>query len=137
MDPSSKGQARDGNLDAPSQAKGSAHSAKPLSSKQPCSQNIIRFADPRKKAQNVFELYLRKSVSRSVRKCQGRCRKRITAEDPPMIIRSIGKSWWTDKKTGKEMSRVGSILCILIKPALNSLTLKFFMVPPKDLTSVA
>ena len=26
-----------------------------------------------------------------------------------MIIRSIGENWWTDKTTGKEMSRVGPI----------------------------
>ena len=50
---------------------------------------------------------MRKNVPRSVRKCQGRCGKRTTAEDPPTIIRSIGESWWTDKTTGKEMSRVG------------------------------
>ena len=39
-------------------------------------------------------------------KCQWRCGKRITAEDPPTIIRSTGESWWTDKTTGKEISRV-------------------------------
>ena len=42
-----------------------------------------------------------------IRKFQWRCGKRITAEDPPIIIRSTGESWWTDKTTGKEISRVG------------------------------
>ena len=107
MDPSSKRQARDDNLTALSQARESAHSGEPSSSTQPCSQNSIRFADPRERAQKVFELYLRKNVPRSLRKCQRRCGKRIAAEDPPMIIRSIGENWWTNKTTGKEMSRVG------------------------------
>ena len=104
--PSSKRQARDDYLNAPLQARESAHSGETLSSTQPSSQNSTRFADPREKSQKVFELYLRKNVPRSVRKCQGRCGNRITAEDPPIIIRSIGENRWTDKTTGREMSRV-------------------------------
>ena len=49
-DCSSKRQALDDNLNAPSQARESAHSGEPSSSAQPCSQNSIRFADPREKA---------------------------------------------------------------------------------------
>ena len=67
-----------------------------------------------------------KKVPQSVRKCQGACGKRITAEKPPMIIRSIGESWWTDKTTGKEMSRVGPMYVHFNQNALNSL------VPPTE-----
>lgn len=43
-----------------------------------------------------------------------------------MIIRSIGESWWTDKTTGKEMSRVGPMYVHFNQNALNSL------VPPTE-----
>ena len=39
----------------------------------------------------------------------GEMRKKNTAEDLAMIIRSIGESWQTDKTTGKQMSRVGTM----------------------------
>ena len=114
MEPSFKRRAHDGkkknsNLNAPLQARESEHSREPLSSAQLCSQNSIRFADSREKAKNVFELHLQKNVSRSVRKYQGRCGKRITSEDPLTIIRSIGESWWTYKTIKKEMSPVRSM----------------------------
>ena len=113
LEPSSKRQACDSkkktNLNAPSQASESEHSGEPLSSTQLRSHNSICFADPKEKAQKVFELYLRKNVPCSVQKCQEKCRKRITAKGPLMIIRLIGECWWADKMTGEEMSCVGSM----------------------------
>ena len=121
---------------APSQAKESAHSGEPSPCTQLCSQNI-RFAYLTEKAKKVFKLYLRKNVPRSVWKRQG-CRKRITAEDPPMIISLIGESWWTDKMTGKEISRVGPMYVHFNQDCLEqSDTENFFMVLPKDLISLA
>lgn len=61
LEHSSKRKARDDkkktNLNAPSWAIESEHSEEPSSLTQLCSQNSIRFADPREKAQKVFELY--------------------------------------------------------------------------------
>ena len=38
--------------------------------------------------------------------CQGNCGKKIDQKDT-MLIKSYGTSRWTDKKTGKEMSKHG------------------------------
>ena len=74
---------------------------------------------------------MRKNVPRSVRKCQGKCGKKITAEDPPMIIRSIGESWWTDKTTGKEMSRVGPMYVHFNQNCLEQFDTENFYNPTK------
>lgn len=69
----------------------------------------IRFSDPRKPAEKLFQLYHRKNLSRAIRKCQGNCGKRITPEDPVWLVKTYGQTKWTDKKTGKEMSKYGAM----------------------------
>ena len=67
----------------------------------------VRFADPREPPKKTFELHMRKNLPRSVKRCQGRCGKKITPDQPVWIIKSYGVTKWTDKKSGKEMSRYG------------------------------
>ena len=54
LDRSSKRQARDDNLNAPSQAREFAHSGEPSYLTQSCKQNSISFAYPREKAKKFF-----------------------------------------------------------------------------------
>ena len=55
----------------------------------------------------MFELNLRLFLPKAVPRCQGNCGKKITQND--MLIKTYLTTRWTDKKTGKEMSRHGPI----------------------------
>ena len=66
-----------------------------------------------------------------MRKCQRKCGKKITAKDPPMIIRSIGKSWWTGKTTGKEMSSIRSMYVHFNQNCLEQFDTEIFYCPAK------
>ena len=52
----------------------------------------------------MFELNLRQVLPKTVSRCQGNCRKKITENDG-MFIKSYRTTRWTDKKTGKETSK--------------------------------
>ena len=54
----------------------------------------------------MFELNLRQVLPKTVSRCQGNCRKKITENDG-MFIKSYRTTRWTDKKTGKETSKWG------------------------------
>lgn len=68
----------------------------------------------------------------------GEMGKKNNWEDPPMIIRLIGESWWKDETTQKKnVSCWTYVHAVLIKTPMNSSTLKIFMTKPKDLALVA
>lgn len=69
----------------------------------------IRFQDPRNPPEKMFELFFRKNLSRAIKKCQGNCGKKITPEEPTMLVKTFGQSKWTDVKTGKEKTKYGAM----------------------------
>ena len=68
--------------------------------------SAISFNDPHKKPEQEYSLHLRKSPSKLISKCQGRCGKNITPNDI-LIVKTSGKTSWTDKKTGQQREKFG------------------------------
>ena len=48
----------------------------------------------------------RKNLPKLISKCQGRCGKNITPNDI-LILKTSGKTSWTDKKTGQQREKFG------------------------------
>ena len=71
------------------------------------SQEEIRFSDPNKKRPKVFELHLQKDVPKLVKKCQGKCGRKIE-QDCFAVVRSYGESTWTDSN-GSDSSEFGPL----------------------------
>ena len=68
--------------------------------------SAISFNDPRKKPEQEYSLHLRKNLPKLISKCQGRCGKNITPNDI-LIVKTSGKTSWTDKKTGQQREKFG------------------------------
>ena len=66
-----------------------------------------RFFDPREEQEKQFEIHFRIDLPRSIKRCQGMCGKVIKPEEKDMLVRTYGKSSWTDKVTGTERSKFG------------------------------
>ena len=71
------------------------------------SQEEIRFSGSNEKRPKIFELHLRKDVPKLVKKCQGKCGRKIE-QDFFAVVRSYGESTWTDSN-GNEHSKFGSL----------------------------
>ena len=76
-------------------------------SRPPC---IFLIVPSREEPVQMFELNLRQFLPKTVSGCQGNCGKKIT-QNYGMLIKTYGTTRWTDKKTGKEMSKYGP-MCI-------------------------
>ena len=68
----------------------------------------ISFRDPRATAEKEFELHHRTNVLKSVSKCQGNCGRPRKVEEV-MVVRSYGRITWTEKSTGKEKAKFGTM----------------------------
>ena len=55
----------------------------------------------------VFELHFRKNLPRQITKCQGICGKKITPDDNGLLVRTYGPMTWTERGTGREISKYG------------------------------
>ena len=69
----------------------------------PC---IFVITPSRQEPLQMSELNLREILPKTVSRYQGSCEKNITLTDA-MLIKSFGTRRWTDKKTGKEISKHG------------------------------
>ena len=69
--------------------------------------SIFLIVPSREEPVQMFELNLSQFLSKTVSKYQGNCGKDITQNDV-MLIKTYGTTRWTDKKTGKEMSKYGA-----------------------------
>ena len=67
----------------------------------------VRFLHPRESTPEVFELHFRKNLPRQITKCQGMCGKKITPDDNGLLVRTYGTTTWTERGTGREMSKYG------------------------------
>ena len=68
----------------------------------------ISFNDPRKKPKQKYSLHLRKNLPKLTSKCQRRCGKNITPNDI-LIVKTSGKTSWTNQKTGQQREKFGPI----------------------------
>ena len=66
------------------------------------------FSPHRVNPPKAFTLHLRRLLSKSISRCQGKCGKKIDGDDS-LIVKSFGTSTWTDAKTGIEKSRYGAM----------------------------
>ena len=79
----------------------------------------------------VYELHLREFLSKSVTRCQGSCGKKIDQKDT-MLIKSYGTMRWTDKKTGKKMSKHGPMYIHFNEHCLRKFDNKKFYAPDES-----
>lgn len=66
----------------------------------------LYFYNLREEPPKTFELHLKRMLPKSITRCQGNCGKKIEEKDV-MLIKSYGTTRWTDKKSGKEMTKYG------------------------------
>ena len=85
----------------------------------------ISFSDPRKQPEKEYELHLKKKLPSTVSKCQGKCGKRIKAEDK-LVVKSFGKMTWTDLSTGQEKVRYGPMYIHFNEDCLKTFSDQFY-----------
>ena len=70
-------------------------------------------------------------MSKSITRCQGNCGKKIDQKDT-MKIKSYRTTRWTDKKTGKEMSKHASMYIHFNEHCLKKFDNKKFYAPDQS-----
>lgn len=91
-----------------------------------------RFLDPREKQVKQFEIYFRNSLPRSIKRCHGMCGKVINPEDDGLLVRTYGKTTWTDKSTGAERSKFGPMYVHFNQKCLENSDSENFYGPSKS-----
>ena len=90
-------------------------------SRPPC---IFLLVPSREEPVQMFELNLRQFLPKTMSRCQGNCGKKITQNDG-MLIKTYGTTRWTNKKTGKEMSKYGAMYIHFNETCLKRHTKKY------------
>ena len=91
-------------------------------SRPPC---IFLLVPSREEPVQMFELNLRQFLPKTMSRYQGNCGKKITQNDG-MLIKTSGTTRWTDKKTGKEMSKYGPMYTHFNETCLKGHTKKYY-----------
>ena len=72
------------------------------------SLTVVLFSDPRKQAAVAYELHLCSKLLKVVSRYQEKCGKSINS-DYFLLVKSCGKRYWTDKTSGGQQQRFGSL----------------------------
>ena len=91
-----------------------------------------RFSDPREKQVKQFEIHFRNSLPRSIKRCQGMCGRMIKPEDDGLLVRTYGRTTWTDKSTGAERSKFGPMYVHFNQKCLENSDSETFYGPSKS-----
>ena len=91
---------------------------------------IFLIVPSREEPVQMLELNLRQFLPNIMSRCQGNCEKKITQNDG-MLIKTYGTTRWTDKKTGKEMSKHGPMYIHFNETCLKRHTKKYYRLEEK------
>ena len=90
--------------------------------------SFISFVDPRENIPQEYELHKRSLLPKAISKCQGKCGKPITHSDI-LIVKSYGKTTWTEKNTGKDRCKYGPSYIHFLDNCLKNFDTDHFYAP--------